>query len=128
MSPSLSFAERLRQAWADGLSAYVVALVATGLAWLLTVAVEGFVGGTNIFFFLIAIALSGWRGGLGPGLLAALSSLLVLLVWLPAPSFPLADRTGETGRLLLATATALFLTALVAGRYRAQRARRGIEL
>src|SRR5438270_275022 len=38
MRSSTFMMERLRQAWAHGLSAYILALAATGLAWLLTAA------------------------------------------------------------------------------------------
>src|SRR5438045_612500 len=104
MNPSPSVMERLRRAWTHGLSAYGVALVATAVALLLNAITAAVSGGTNMVFVVLAVGVSAWRGGLGPGLLSALLSWLAFLLWLPPPSFPLADSAGEPGRLALAAA------------------------
>lgn len=65
---------RLRPA----LQRYGTAMLATGCALALTLALRGYLGPTPVMLFFGAVAVSAWYGGWGPGLLAAIASSLAV--------------------------------------------------
>ena len=67
-----------------------------------------------VSLFLCAIMLSGWFGGLGPGLLAVVLSLLAFYYYFVTPIYSLAIEIKEVPRFLIYALSALFVGLLSA--------------
>lgn len=76
--PGLPFAARLRRSW---VMRYGCALFVVALALLLMVAIPPIRVGTPFLFFFLAVVVSTWVGGLGPGLLSIGLSALCVILW-----------------------------------------------
>ena len=70
------------------LRVYGLALLTVGLAVVLTLVGEPLSQEIPLLFFFVAVLLSAWYGGLGPGLLATLISAAVLTSGFLAPFLP----------------------------------------
>jgi PAS domain S-box-containing protein len=70
--------------------------------------------GAPVPLFLCAVMLSAWFGGLGPGLLASLLSVLAFDYYFVAPVYSLAVDIDEIPRLLLVAVSILFVGLLTA--------------
>ena len=58
------------------LARYAVAVFATALAFALTLGLESVMAHNPFLFFVVAVVVSAWFGGLGPGLLSSALSAL----------------------------------------------------
>jgi K+-sensing histidine kinase KdpD len=67
-----------------------------------------------VSLFLCAVILSAWFGGAGPGLLAIVLSAFVFYYYFLSPIYSFAAKPGEIPRLLVFTASALFVGLLSA--------------
>jgi len=82
---------------ATPLRAYGIGLIMTLLAFLLSLAAWPLIHELSLLFFFVAVLLSAWSGGLGPGLLATLVSTAVLAYFF----LPLFSAWGASGGELL---------------------------
>ena len=69
---------------------YVLALLATGMALGATVALQRYGPTPSFLFFVPAVAVSAWYGGVGPSVLATALSLLLIDLNQLAPGASLA--------------------------------------
>jgi len=100
---------------------YALALLATGLAALISLAVRPAIQATTEILLWPAILLSAWFGGLGPGLLASVLSAL-LLDWLfigPGASV-LAGTLSEGLNLVIFLLVTMAISAAAASRHAAE--------
>ena len=65
-----------------------------------------------VSLFLCAVILSAWFGGVGPGLLATAFSALAFYYYFLPPIYSLGPKPGEIPRLVVFTASALFVGTL----------------
>ena len=101
------------------LLAYGAALLSVGLA-VVIYPLLGLPGNVNFVLFLTAVAFSAWYGGLGPGLLATVFSVLVATYFFIPPNFTLEiDDPVARGRLVIFVLAALFINGLSYARARA---------
>ena len=104
---------------------YGVAVVASGGALMLTLALWPMIQPSVFPFFFAAVMLSSWYGGLGPGLLAtAIAVTAIDYFFLPAPGTRLVA-LEITLRLGVFALVALLISSLTAARKRAEAALRG---
>ena len=73
----------------------------------------------HVSLFLCAVMFSAWLGGLGPGLLASLFSVVAFNYYFLAPAHSFALHTGELPRLLLFALSAVIVGSLTAAQRRA---------
>ncbi len=79
---------------------YGLALFITAIAFLLTLLLPGIFEPNPFLLFFAAAALSAWYGGLGPGLLASILSLLLVRLLLARSSTPLVVSADDLGRIV----------------------------
>src|SRR5262245_33759722 len=109
------------------LHVYGLALLTVGLAVLLTLVGGPLSQEIPLLFFFVAVLLSAWYGGLGPGLLATLMCAAVLASCFLAPCSAWGTSGGELLRLGVFVGVALLLCFLSATRQQAEAARRESE-
>ena len=109
------------------LRAYGLALLTVGLVVLLTLVGWPLIQEIPLIFFFVAVLLSAWYGGLGPGLLATLMSAAVLASCFLAPFSAWGASGGELLRLGVFVGVALLLCFLSATQQQAEAARRESE-
>jgi len=80
-----------------------------------------------VSLFICAVMFSAWLGGLRPGLLATVLSVLALKYYFEPPLYSLAVATAETPRLVVFSLAALFVGSLSAGQRSATEALRKSE-
>ena len=90
-------------------SSYFVAIVTVWLAVLITLCL-GSALKHSLTFFLCAVMISSWYGGLWPGLLSALLSWLALDYYFIPPLYSLGISPDEIPDMLAFSATALFIS------------------
>jgi PAS domain-containing protein len=107
----------------SAVSGYVVAGLSFGAALGLTIATRPLKlpGYAYAFLYLIAVFISAWKGGFGPGILASLGTL-ILVPYLFTPGFALAKI--EIGRSALLLACSVVVSGLAHNRRRAEAALR----
>jgi PAS domain S-box-containing protein len=93
---------------------YGAALLAVALAFVCTYFAEPLAERSQLFLLLTAIVVSAWYGGLGPGLLATAVGVVGHTAFVEAPY------GDDAVRMLLFTLVAGAITALAAGRRRAE--------
>jgi signal transduction histidine kinase len=91
------------------LASCVVAAISVGIAAVITLKLESVIEDTAILF-LCAVMLSSWYGGLWPGVLAALLSVLVLDYYFIPPLYALGLTVEEGPDMIVFVATALFIS------------------
>ena len=107
---------------------YVVALAASGVALVLSLLLVDFADTLPELLFLAAVGVSGWRGGLGPALVATTVGFLVLDFLFESPPYGFeVTATATLLSLIGFLVTSLLLGSLNAqlhgARLRAERAR-----
>jgi len=100
---------------------YLIAVLLVAVATALTDALPSSVERRNSTLFLGAVMLAGWRGGLGPGLLATALSTAAL-VWFFVPPFHTFTRLdpSDVARIGLFVVISMFITYLNHARRRAE--------
>jgi signal transduction histidine kinase len=76
--------------WSAARNSYGMALLMVLLAFLVTLGAWPLTQQTPLLFFFIAVLLSAWYGGLGPGLLATVGGLGVSAIFFFSPRYALA--------------------------------------
>jgi PAS domain S-box-containing protein len=109
------------------LRAYGLAILIVGLALLLSLAAWPLIQELSLLFFFVAVLLSAWSGGLGPGLLATLVSTAVLASFFLPPSSVGGASGSELPRLGVFVGVALLLSVFSATRQQAEAALRESE-
>src|SRR4051794_23844313 len=99
---------------------YAVAVVAVVGALAAALWLQDHLVGAPVPLFLCAVMLSAWFGGLRPGLLAAVLSLLAFDYYFVPPLYSLAVDRDEVPRLLLVAASILFVGLLTAAQHNAK--------
>lgn len=106
------------------LSGYAFAIVASVLAWAVTKWASPFMASTSFYeFFHVAVVLSAFRGGLGPGILSATLSFLMLDYFFVPPLNAWA--LGPHLVRLILFETLAIVTSVLAGRLK--KAKRALE-
>jgi PAS domain S-box-containing protein len=82
------------------LARYAVAVFATALAFALTLGLESVMARNPFLFFVVAVVVSAWFGGLGPGLLSSALSALGSLYFLRSPAYSVFASGAEEGARL----------------------------
>jgi light-regulated signal transduction histidine kinase (bacteriophytochrome) len=104
---------------------YGVALIVTGLCFGLTLLAAFFVGRSIFQLALVAVVLSAWYGGLGPGLLSASVSALALAFFVLEPRYSfLIQSADETLQFTVFLMVAVLMSTLSNARHKAERALR----
>jgi PAS domain S-box-containing protein len=88
------------------LLSYILSIVLPVMAMLLSVTFFPIIQQTRLLFFIIAIVLNAYHGGFGPGILSALISIVLAILFVFEPSFILLNSDG----LLLLSIFAFFAT------------------
>jgi C4-dicarboxylate-specific signal transduction histidine kinase len=93
---------------------YLIAVLSVAAALIISRLPAVHLQDAPVSLFLCAVILSGWFGGVGPGLLAtALSALAFNYYFLP-PIYSFGPKPGEIPRLVIFTVSALFVGSLSA--------------
>jgi C4-dicarboxylate-specific signal transduction histidine kinase len=101
------------------LSSYVVAAISVGIAVVITLELGSVVKHTATLFFC-SVMLSSWYGGLGPGVFAALLSVVALDYYFIPPLYALGISLEEAPDMIVFVATALFISWLSGDEKRAK--------
>ena len=101
------------------LSSYVVAAISVGIALVITLKLGTTIEHTATLFFC-SVMLSSWYGGLWPGFLAALLSVVALDYYFIPPLYALGIGPEETPDMIAFVATALFISWLNGNQKRAK--------
>jgi PAS domain S-box-containing protein len=105
---------------------YVIAVLSVGTALIIGQLPALHLQAAPVSLFLCAVMFSAWFGGVGPGLLAVLLSVLTFDYYVLPPIDTLALKTDELPRLVIFALSALFVGALSAAqRSAAESLRRG---
>ncbi|MCE7985026.1 MAG: PAS domain S-box protein [Caldilinea sp. CFX5] len=111
---------------------YSVAIVTVTLTLLFTIWATPIRTGTPFLFFFLAVTISAWYGGRGPGLLATFLSAFAVMVWAFPPYGALAFSPWHYGQLAgffaVAGAICWLLSALQMARRREEELRMAQEL
>ena len=91
------------------LSSYVVAAISVGIAVVITLKLGSVVKHTATLFFC-SVILSSWYGGLWPGVVAALLSVVALDYYFIPPLYALGISLEEAPDMIVFVATALFIS------------------
>ena len=91
------------------LSSYVVAAISVGIAVVITLELGSVVKHTATLFFC-SVILSSWYGGLWPGVVAALLSVVALDYYFIPPLYALGISPEEAPDMIAFVATALFIS------------------
>ena len=94
------------------LNTYIMAFLAVTLATLLTLLLRSLIEPTFFLLFFAAVAFSAWYGGLGPGILATVLSVLVYPYFFIAPFDSWVISLGDLVRLGLFVLVALWISSL----------------
>jgi K+-sensing histidine kinase KdpD len=92
-----------------GIAIMLVGAALAGSRWL-----ENYFASASVWLLLCAIMLSGWFGGLLPGFLAVVLSLLAFDYYFVPPVYALLPNVWELPRLLLFGLAAVFVVMLSA--------------
>jgi len=91
-----------------------VAVISVAVALLIALFLDAHLVTAPVSLFICALIFSAWYGGIKPGLLAMLLSLLMFKLFFIAPVYSLAVHITEVPRLLIFTLSALFVVLLSA--------------
>jgi K+-sensing histidine kinase KdpD len=105
--------------WRVSLNPYLIALVLSAAALAASLALAPLLGIEVPVFFLAAVAVSGWYGGLRPALLATLASALALDYFFEVPAYELEISHPRTTLSLLVFLLLAVLLGSLNGRLRA---------
>src|SRR5271166_703770 len=100
-------------------SSYLVAAISVGIALIVTLNLGAIIKHTATLFFC-SVMLSSWYGGLWPGLLAALLSVVTLDYFFIPPLYALGIGPEEAPDMIAFVATALFISWLNGDQKRAK--------
>src|SRR6516162_1117843 len=114
----MSKSDRIRT-WTRLLSSYVVAALSVGIATVITLKLGSVIKDTASLFFC-SVMLSSWYGGIWPGALAALLSVVALDYYFIPPLYALGISLEEGPDMIVFVATALFIGWLSGDQKRAQ--------
>jgi C4-dicarboxylate-specific signal transduction histidine kinase len=89
-------------------SGYLVAAMSVAIAAVITLKLEPVIKHTTSLFFC-SVMLSSWYGGLGPGVFAALLSVIALDYYFIPPLYALGISLEEAPDMIVFVATALFI-------------------
>jgi C4-dicarboxylate-specific signal transduction histidine kinase len=106
------------------LSGYVVAAISVGIAAFITLKLGSVIKHTSTLFFC-SVMLSSWYGGLWPGVLSALLSVIALDYYFIPPLYALGISLEEAPDMIVFVATALFIGWLSGEQKRAKESLRG---
>ncbi len=109
-----------QQSWRSRLLGYTFALVLTGLATLTSIIIYPTIQRTPAVLFFCAVVLSAWNGGLGPGVLASVLSMLALDYFLFYPTSQWSLAPTDVLNLSVFFLTGLLVSALAGMQNRAQ--------
>src|ERR1700736_546795 len=101
------------------LSSYVVAAISVGIAAVITLTLGSVIKHTATLYFC-SVMLSSWYGGLGPGVFAALLSVVALDYYFIPPLYALGISLEEAPDMIVFVATALFISWLSGDEKRAK--------
>jgi C4-dicarboxylate-specific signal transduction histidine kinase len=101
------------------LSGYVVAAMSVGIAAVITLKLGSVIKHTSTLFFC-SVILSSWYGGLGPGVFAALLSVIALDYYFIPPLYAFGISLEEAPDMIVFVATALFISWLSGEQKRAK--------
>jgi C4-dicarboxylate-specific signal transduction histidine kinase len=101
------------------LSRYAVAALSVGIATVITLKLGSVIKHTSTLFFC-SVMLSSWYGGLGPGVFAALLSVIALDYYFIPPLYALGISLEEAPDMVVFVATALFISWLSGEQKRAK--------
>ena len=101
------------------LSRYAVAALSVGIAAVITLKLGSVIKHTSTLFFC-SVMLSSWYGGLGPGVFAALLSVIALDYYFIPPLYALGISLEEAPDMVVFVATALFISWLSGEQKRAK--------
>src|SRR6202142_1652807 len=111
---------------------YGLAILLVTLALLISLALEHSFGNPFWFFFSVAVILSTWFGGTGPGWLAVVCSTLAVMYYFTPPLHSFAVRSSDLPYFLAFVACEVGATQLIAWRKQAEeslrRARDELEI
>ena len=114
----MSKVDRIRTR-ARQLSSYVVAALSVGIATVITLALGSVIQHTATLFFC-SVMLSSWCGGIWPGFLAALLSVVAIDYYFIPPLYALGIGPEEAPDMIAFAATALFISWLNGNQKRAK--------
>jgi len=101
---------------------YAFAVAVTALAFLLTLWIASEVGHPIYQLAVVAVVLSAWRGGLGPGLVSASLSALCIMFFLLEPRGSFNVRSWEQSlQIVVFAVVAIVLSGLSQARHQAER-------
>jgi K+-sensing histidine kinase KdpD len=101
------------------LSSYVVAALSVGAAVVIILNLGALIRHSTTLFFC-SVMLSSWYGGLGPGIFAALLSMVALDYYFIPPLYALGISLEEAPDMIVFVATALFISWLSGDQKRAK--------
>jgi len=93
---------------------YLAAVISVTVALLIALFLDVHLVTAPVSLFLCALMFSAWYGGIKPGLLALLLSLVAFKFFFAAPVYSLAIHITEVPRILIFTLSALFVVLLSA--------------
>ena len=114
----MSKSDRIRT-WTRLLSSYAVAALSVGIATVITLKLGSVIKRSSTLFFC-SVMLSSWYGGIWPGALAALLSVVALDYCFIPPLYALGISLEEGPDMIVFLATALFIGWLSGDQKRAQ--------
>jgi len=89
---------------------YTVAVISVALTLMLTDGLRETFQGTPNSLFFCAIILSGWYGGLGPGIFASILSALAIKLFISPPPFVQTFPLGDTPRFAIFLVAGVFIS------------------
>jgi C4-dicarboxylate-specific signal transduction histidine kinase len=101
------------------LSSYLVASISVGIAVIATLILGSAIKHTTALFFC-SVMLSSWYGGLGPGLFAAVLSVVALDYYFIPPLYALGIGPEDAADMIAFVATAFFISWLTSDQKRAK--------
>jgi C4-dicarboxylate-specific signal transduction histidine kinase len=101
------------------LSSYLVASISVGIAVIATLILGSAIKHTTALFFC-SVVLSSWYGGLGPGLFAAVLSVVALDYYFIPPLYALGMGPEDAADMITFVATAFFISWLTSDQKRAK--------
>lgn len=101
------------ESWHAGRTAFVgyaVAALCVAADAIITDGMRSVWPATPNGLFFLAVILSAWLGGWGPGLLASVLSSVVIVFWMPPPLTAVPNLVNETPRFLMFVGTTAFIS------------------
>lgn len=105
--------------WPAGVR-YALAIILVGLALLASLAFENSIGNPFWFFFSVAVILSTWFGGTGPGRFAVILSTLAVMYYFTPPLGSFSVKLSDLPYFVTFVACEIAVTQLISWRRRAE--------